>query len=41
MIAQRKTWRNQLVSRSSTSRRTGPWEPEEDERLLAIVAELG
>ncbi|CAI2169052.1 12046_t:CDS:2 [Funneliformis geosporum] len=41
MIAQKKTRRNQLVSQSKNSRRTGPWEIEEDERLLAIVAELG
>ncbi|CAG8576256.1 4869_t:CDS:2, partial [Acaulospora colombiana] len=32
----------QSLSRpANSSRRTGPWEPHEDERLLAIVAELG
>ncbi|CAG8535347.1 12138_t:CDS:2, partial [Acaulospora morrowiae] len=32
----------QSLSRpANSSRRTGPWEPHEDERLLAIVSELG
>ncbi|CAB4474882.1 unnamed protein product [Rhizophagus irregularis] len=33
--------RTRLFSQSNTSRRTGPWEPEEDERLLTLVSELG
>ncbi|GBC03445.1 hypothetical protein RclHR1_05120015 [Rhizophagus clarus] len=33
--------RTRLFLQSNISRRTGPWEPEEDERLLTIVSELG
>ncbi|CAH1760759.1 16138_t:CDS:2 [Entrophospora sp. SA101] len=38
MVNQRKTRNN---SNDNSTRRTGPWEPYEDERLLSIVKELG
>ncbi|CAG8640464.1 3363_t:CDS:2, partial [Cetraspora pellucida] len=35
------TRRTRKEPRDNTSRRTGPWEPQEDEKLLEIVRELG
>ncbi|RIB06576.1 Homeodomain-like protein [Gigaspora rosea] len=35
------TRRTRKEPRENTSRRTGPWEPQEDEKLLEIVRELG
>ncbi|CAG8474427.1 58_t:CDS:2, partial [Scutellospora calospora] len=35
------TRRTRKEPRNNASRRTGPWEPQEDEKLLEIVAELG